>query len=339
MAFLLPFFLITASYLCGRVLQGFFVKCKSSDLNNVERNNAPTLTKAGETCLIGMFALLLLWEALVLPAIKLLLSFRLLTQIYSVLLLLVCAKGAINCSREQGKNRYVPEPGWLSAVTILAVLVFFAQVVSFFFFYPDTSNDATVETVITTLSSDLIYENHPYMGSTFVYGITFRGKLVTLPLFYAYLKLITGSRAVTIVYRLAPFMSLLLNYIVYGIWIEHFTEQSKDRARLKALCFLILGLLNLSGSFSHDSVFYYLIHKGFRGETIVFGTVLPYVLFLCFRIFAHHEYKKLIWLAMALAVTIPLADVQRGLLPCGICVLTMLLIVLVWELGKKVKRK
>lgn len=334
MAFLLPIYLITASYLCGRVLQGLFKKCKSS-----EHNNVPALPNAGETCLIGMFALLLLWEALVLPAIKLLLSFQLLTQIYSVLLLLICAKGAINCSREQGKYRFAPEQNWISTVSVLAFLVFVAQAVSYIFFYPDTNNDATVETVITTLSSDLIYENHPYMGSTFVYGITFRGKLVTLPLFYAYLQLISAGRAVTIVYRVAPFMSLLLNYTVYGIWIEQFTEHSKDRARMKALCFLVLGLLNLSGSFSHDSVFYYLIHKGFRGETIIFGAILPYVLYLCFRIFVHREYRKLLWLVMALAVTVPIADVQRGLLPCGICVVTMLLIVLIWEIGKKVKRK
>ena len=329
MAFLLPLFLITASYLCGRVLQGFFQK--------PEHNSE--LPKAGETCLIGMFALLLLWEALVLPAIKLLLSFRVLTQLYSILLLLICAKGAINCSREQGKYRFTPVSDWFSPAAVLAALVFLAQVVSFFFFYPDTRADATVETVVTTLSSDLIYENHPYMGTPFVYGITFRGKLVTLPLFYAYLKLITGSRAVTIVYRLGPFMCLLLNYAVYGIWIDQFTEQAGERSRKKALCFLVLGLLNLCGSFSEDSVFYYLIHRGFRGETIVFGVILPYVLYLCFRIFAHHEYVKILWLLMALATTIMCTDPERGLLPCVICVVLMLLIVLAWEFGKKVRRK
>lgn len=334
MAFLLPIFLITASYLCGRTLQGLFVK-----LNNQERNTTLTLAKAGETCLIGMFGLLLLWEALVLPAIKLLFSFEVLTQIYSALLLLICAKGAITCSRDMGKYRYTPGPDWLSPAAVLAVLVFILQAVSYFFFYPDTGNDATVETVVTTVSSDLIYENHPYMGSTFVYGITFRGKLVSLPLFYAYLKTISAGRAVTIVYCIAPLMSLLLNYAVYGIWIEQFTEQAKNPTRLKAQCFLILGLLNLSGSFSHDSVFYYLIHKGFRGETIVFGAILPYVLYLCFRIFVHHEYPKLLRLFLALAVTIPIADVQRGLLPCTMCVVIMLLIVLVWQFGKKVKRK
>ena len=328
MAFLLPVYLITASYLCGRTLQGLFEERK---------NNC--LPKAGETCLIGMFALLLLWEILVLPAIKLQLSFQVLTQLYSILLLMICARGAITCSRELGKFRIEKPMDLRSPAAVLAILVFLVQVACYFLFYPDTMNDMTVETVVTTLSSDLIYENHPLMGSTFKYGITFRGKLVSLPLFYAYLKLISGSRAVSIVYRLAPFMSLLLNYTVYGLWIDQFTEQAREKSRLKALSFLVLGVLNLSGSFSHDSIFYYLIHKGFRGETIVFGAVLPYILYLCFRIFIHHENRKIIWLLMALAVTIPLVDVQRGLLPCVICVVILLLIVLAGAVGKKVKRK
>ena len=328
MAFLLPVFLITVSYLCGRSLQGLFEERKNN-----------SLPKAGETCLIGMFALLLLWEILVLPAIKLLLSFRVLTQLYSILLLLICARGAITCSREQGRFRVAKPVDVASPAAVVAILLFLVQVVSYFLFYPDTTNDMTVETVVTTLSSDLIYENHPLMGSTFKYGITFRGKLVSLPLFYAYLKLISGGRAVSIVYCVAPFMSLLLNYAVYGLWIDQFTEPLKDRSRMKALSFLVLGVLNLSGSFSHDSIFYYLIHKGFRGETIVFGAVLPYILYLCFRIFIHHENRKILWLLMALAVTVPLVDVQRGLLPCGICVVIMLLIVLFGAIGKKVKRK
>ena len=328
MAFLLPVFLITVSYLCGRSLQGLFEERKNN-----------SLPKAGETCLIGMFALLLLWEILVLPAIKLLLSFRVLTQLYSILLLLICARGAITCSREQGRFRVAKPMDAASPAAVVAILLFLVQVVSYFLFYPDTTNDMTVETVVTTLSSDLIYENHPLMGSTFKYGITFRGKLVSLPLFYAYLKLISGGRAVSIVYCVAPFMSLLLNYAVYGLWIDQFTEPLKDRSRMKALSFLVLGVLNLSGSFSHDSIFYYLIHKGFRGETIVFGAVLPYILYLCFRIFIHHENRKILWLLMALAVTVPLVDVQRGLLPCGICVVIMLLIVLFGAIGKKVKRK
>ena len=213
MAFLLPVYLITASYLCGRTLQGLFEERK---------NNC--LPKAGETCLIGMFALLLLWEILVLPAIKLQLSFQVLTQLYSILLLMICARGAITCSRELGKFRIEKPMDLRSPAAVFAILVFLVQVACYFLFYPDTMNDMTVETVVTTLSSDLIYENHPLMGSTFKYGITFRGKLVSLPLFYAYLKLITGSRAVSIVYRLAPFMSLLLNYTVYGLWIDQFTE-------------------------------------------------------------------------------------------------------------------
>ena len=328
MAFLLPVFLITVSYLCGRTLQGVFEERK---------NNC--LPKAGETCLIGMFALLLLWEILVLPAIKLMLSFRLLTQVYSILLLLICARGAITCSRELGKFRVAKPMDLRSPAAVFAILVFLVQVVSYFLFYPDTTNDMTVETVVTTLSSDLIYENHPLMGSTFKYGITFRGKLVSLPLFYAYLKLISDSRAVLIVYRVAPFMSLLMNYTVYGLWIDQFTEQAQDRSRMKALCFLVLGVLNMSGSFSHDSIFYFLIHRGFRGETVVFGAVLPYILYLCFRIFIYHENRKILWLLMALAVTVPLVDVQRGLLPCGICVVILLLIVLAGTVRKKVKRK
>ena len=325
MALLLPVFLITAAYLCGRLLYGCTKKRE-------------TLPPVGETCLLGMFALLLLWEAMVLPAIKLLLSFHLLTQLYSVALLLMCGGGVIVSFRHRVKDQGKMEEKWFSLTGLMAVVIFAGQVLSFLFFYPDTTRDMTVETVITTLSSDLVYENHPRMGTTFLYGITFRGKLVSLPLFYAYLAQISGSSAVSIVYRLAPVMSLLLNYAAYSLWIRLFTEQGEDRRRKAAFCFLVLGLLNLSGSFAHDSIFYYLIHKGFRGETIIFGTVLPYVLYLCQRIYVHNEYHRFLFLGLALAATVPLTDVQRGLLPCLIVAVVSSLIALAGRIGKKVKR-
>ena len=139
------------------------------------------------------------------------------------------------------------------------------------------------------------------------------------------------------------YIFLLTTFFALSCIVYCLAGNSNANRKLKKPVFIASNeaskIYDIKATDNYDSIFYYLIHKGFRGETIVFGAVLPYILYLCFRIFIHHETRKILWLVMALAVTIPLVYVQRGLLPCVICVVILLLIVLAGAVRKKVKRK
>ncbi len=305
MYWLLPAFLLFVAYLMGSLIKKL--------LHDSEQ-------KFPEAVLVGTLLMLLLWEFLVLPAIKLVASFSVVSRIYSGLLLAIFVLSFVFCSkdiRKQWKSASVHASG-----LILALIMLFALQIGFFLtLEPDVSEDFTVETVNTTIQSDLIYENHPGMGDTFVYGITFRGKLVSLPLFYAYLKelFFVGElfpcHASVLVYRVIPIWGLLLSYLVYWLWADvFFGKMDMSRNRI-VLFFIGLGFINIFGAFSEDSIFYYQMYRGFRGETIVFAVLIPYTIYLCWQIYGNKKYASVIYLIMTGITTLILTDYQKGLMP------------------------
>lgn len=305
MVWFLPAFLLFISYLMGSLIKKL--------LRDSEQ-------KALETVLIGTFLMLLLWEFLVLPAIKLVASFAVVSRIYSGLLLAIFILSFIFCNKEMRKQ-WKTASIHVSGLTLALIVLFLMQAGRFLLLTPDVSGDFTAETVNTALQSDLIYENHPGMGDTFAYGITFRGKLVSLPLFYAYLKgLFSGGElfpchAAVLVYRIIPIWGLLLSYMVYGLWADVFfgkTDMSRDRA---ALFFIGLGFINIFGAYSENSILYYQMYRGFRGETIVFAVLIPYTIYLCWQVYGNKKYASIIYLIMTGITTLILTDYQKGLMP------------------------
>lgn len=321
MIYVAPIFLITISYMAGSLVQAVF--------KDKER-------LIPETCIIGTLFLLLLWEALIMPSIKLLASFSFVCKIYSGLLLGIIILSFVFARKLMLEQLRIRELH--SVWPIIGALGIFAiQIMVIFMMMPDTAKDFTVETVNTTLVSDLIYENHPEMGSTFLYGITFRGKLVTLPLFYAYVLQVFGGQAATLVYRVIPGWLLTLNALVYWLWgSELFAHEKKDWNR--AFVFVMgIGLLNVFGSFAKNCVFYYQIYRGFRGETFVYGLLLPYSVLLCSRIFAGKKYKSIIYFLMTIWCAVCVTDYQKGVIPIGVAFIICLLVTIGYRIRRWVR--
>ena len=318
MIFLMPAFLIFAAYWTGNLVKKV--------LHDSEK-------QLPEAVLIGTLLLFLLWELLVLPAIKLLASFSMVTRIYSGILLVLMIVAIVVCGKELqelwGKVRHVkPWMAWM------VILLFFLQMTCFFILEPDLTGDFTVETINTTLQSDLIYENHPGMGDTFVYGITFRGKLVSLPLFYAYLTRLFSAHASQLAFCVVPIWVLFLSYMAYGLWTEIFFGKSQNKDIKVSLFFIGLAVLNLCASFSEDSIFYYQMYRGFRGETIVFSVLIPYTIYLCWQIYGNKKFISIIYLIMTGVTTLVLTDYQKGLVPFLLVVAITTLIAFGYKVGR-----
>lgn len=305
MYWLLPAFLLFASYLMG---------------NLIKKLVHDTELKIPEAVLIGTLFMFLLWEFLALPAIKMLASFSLVSRIYSGLLLAIFALSVVSCNKEI-RRQWKAVPVRVTGLFPVLIILFVMQIGCLTMLAPDVSGDFTVETVNTTIQSDLIYENHPGMGDTFVYGITFRGKLVSLPLFYAYLKELFSfgglfpCHASVLVYRMIPIWGLLLSYLVFGLWADVFFRKTDQGGNRAVLFFIGLGVLNLFGSYSEDSVFYYQMYRGYRGETLVFAVLIPYAIYLCWQIYGNKKYVSIIYLIMTGITTLILTDYQKGFMP------------------------
>ncbi|MDE6687072.1 MAG: hypothetical protein K2J95_10195 [Lachnospiraceae bacterium] len=305
MYWLLPVFLLFAAYMMGSLIKKL--------LHDSEQ-------RFSEAVLVGTLLMFLLWEFLVLPAIKIVASFSVVSRIYSGLLLAIFILSFVFCNKEIRKQ-WKTASFRVSGPALAWGVLFLIQIGCFLMLAPDVSGDFTVETVNTTIQSDLIYENHPGMGDTFVYGITFRGKLVSLPLFYAYLKELfcVGElfpcHASVLVYRMIPIWGLLLSYMVYGLWADVFLGKTDMSRNKRALFFIGLGFINIFGVYSEDSIFYYQMYRGFRGETLVFAVLIPYTIYLCWQIYSNKKYASVIYLLMAGITTLVLTDYQKGFMP------------------------
>lgn len=321
MAYLAPAFLIIIAYLIGSLTQTVF---------RAKVGNIP------ETILIGTMVMLLGFEAVIMPSIKLLASFDIVCKVYSgillglVILAIIFAKKNIQAQLKINLLHDI----W---PVIGALGIFVLQIVFVLFMAPDLSNDYTVEMVNTTLVSDLIYENHPGMGPAFQYGITFRGKLVTLPLFYAYLVKVFGGSSITMVFRVMPIWMLVLNSLSYWLWGFYISGEDKHNWNRGQIFMMGIGLLNIFGSFAQNCVFYYQMHKGFSGETMIYGCLLPFCVFLCSRVFAIKSKMEILYLGMVLATTICVTDYQKGLVPIAVSIIMCAFLMLVYRLRRWIR--
>lgn len=319
--YLAPVFLLVISYVFGEL---YWLVTGKKEMGVTEK------------CIVGTFLLLLSFELGNLLSIKTQTSFESLCDIYSIFLLIVVLLAAILLSKDIYKHLYVSEPvDVLPSLAVLAVLLL--QFACFFYLMPDLTSDYTLETINTTIESNLIYENHPGMGETFQYGITFRGKLVSLPIFYAYLStLFTGEKA-SFLYRAIPIWTLLISYIVYGLWANILFKKENRKKVMIAMFLVGVGIINLSGMFSKNCIFYNQMFRGFRGETIIFTTILPYCVYCIFKLLEDRKNDRWLNIVLALAASVALADYQRGFLPCVISIIVCVLIYLTGKIWRWIK--
>ncbi len=295
MVFLIPVILLTISYIIGSLPMKFFAT----------KEDGP-----GVRSLIGTLFMLILWECLMLPGIKMLASFDLLCRFYAGILLILSIVSMILCRKELVQSLVFKNLKLLWP-SILFLVVFSLQCIYILNVFPDIATDYTVETVNTTLESDLIYENNPYMGSTFQYGITFRGKLVTLPLFYAFLTKVTGLKATVVVYQIIPIWALLLSMLSF---IQLGKALFSDKERYPLYFATGIGILNLFGVFSRNCIFFYRMRKGFSGESFLISIFYPLLLYGLMRLGMDKEKKAFFVIGTLLLSSLVVVDYTKGLL-------------------------
>ena len=321
MVYLMPITILTISYFVGSLFQKI-VREKDG--------------KVAEACLLGTCLLFLLWESLTMVAIKLVASFALVCKVYGGILLLLVLSSLLVCKKERTQTWRVTK-AWKKAPVLTIAVVLILQFVYLCMVYPDCERDFTVETIYTTLNSDLLYENHPGMGSTFVYGITFRGKVVTLPLWYAYLATVFSGEVTHLVYRAIPFWVLLLSYFCYYLWAKILFDKEEKGEEKTALFLGGIGLINLSGSVSGAGLFYQQLTGGFKGEVLAFAVLLPFVVYLCYQIYFCKRYLAILYLSMVLLTAVCVTDVVKGLVSMLIAILISVIIMIGFQAGRWIR--
>ena len=140
--------------------------------------------------------------------------------------------------------------------------------------------DMTVETVVSFLQTDRIYQINPMTGAPYSVGLPLRIKVLGLPSLYTFLCRSLGFSPSFFVWCIVPGAVCLFTYCGFtGLAHGLFPEDRKRR-----LLFLVLvSLLLFCGSYQFGMDGFGLLFCGWRAVTIRNLVLLPYTLSLCLR--------------------------------------------------------
>lgn len=156
--------------------------------------------------------------------------------------------------------------------------VFLLLIFSFWIYLPDTVNDVGLETVRTTLATDMVYEYNPVTGRKLELGMYPVSKLYVLPIFYSAWASVLPVDAGAFLYYIAPSAVLLLHFLVIYKWVR---LSAKPEHTGMLMCFY--GLALLFGDYHASTLSYRLLHQGWMGQTVLMAVCVPYLGYQCIR--------------------------------------------------------
>lgn len=169
------------------------------------------------------------------------------------------------------------ETAALVCLGILAAVLAY-KVLAGVFVYAD--EDLTLETVITFLETDRIYEVNPLTGLLYREGLPSRLKILCLPTLYSVLCRLSSASAQLIVWKMVPLLVLLGACLAYSCLAKSLFPKSRLHREL-FLAFVLLLFLVGDGMYGMEG--FGLFYAGFQGVSIRGAVLLPYLLSLCIR--------------------------------------------------------
>ncbi len=135
--------------------------------------------------------------------------------------------------------------------------------------------DALLETMQTSLTTDTINQVHPFTGQPMELGVIFSRKLITLPFWYGALCEWSGFSPQNTVWVWGSFITITFSLMAFSELAALLFKREFKKTWLFAL---LLELLILSGDYFAGATGYRLLFYGYAGETIVGAVALPMLL-------------------------------------------------------------
>lgn len=142
------------------------------------------------------------------------------------------------------------------------------------------SRDMTLETVVSFLYTDGIYQVNPLTGAVYEGGLPLRLEILCLPTFYSILCRLFSMEPRTVVWLVMPCVMLICCYSAFRCLGRClFSDSTK-----KQDCFLAsVAILLWVGSYALGIDGFGVLYSGWRGVVIRNAVLIPYLISLCLR--------------------------------------------------------
>ncbi len=236
-----------------------------------------------ETYLIGFFSVFLL-QGITFTTGDLLMGwsfitmcdvFRFVTIAIAVLFVAALAVNTILSylrGREKAYRHKLKKDEWILLGLMILVAVLIAVRIVLLMDY--TRDDYMLPTVRTTLSTHTINRYNPITKAPYNLGLIASRKIITLPVYYAYLCFTFGIDSITLLYIILTAQTIMCCYFACILFI---TPILRFRSRIYIFGIFLGGLI-LSGDYFADTIGSKIMWKGYAGDSIVAAVMIPYVL-------------------------------------------------------------
>lgn len=237
-----------------------------------------------DALLTGWIAVTGVTEAIHLAAVFRHLSLSLCTALFGILTLVMTLMSLViwllpGLLKKQGfGKRGSDKPTLLFLLPVALLLSQLAYIVFAGGIY--LSRDMTLETVLSFLNTNGIYQVNPMTGAAYEAGIPLRIEILCLPTLYSVLSRIFHVEARTVVWTVVPCVTLICSYSAFRCAGRSLFPESVKRQE----CFLaVAALLLWAGSYVFGMDGFDVLYSGFRGVTIRNAVLIPYLFSLCIR--------------------------------------------------------
>lgn len=140
--------------------------------------------------------------------------------------------------------------------------------------------DETLETVVSFLKTDRIYEVNPLTGQPYELGMPMRLKILCLPAIYAFLTQVTKASPELITWHVIPIITLLGAYLAYASLARILFRENRFH---RLLFMAMVALLVFVSDCAYGAEGFGILHGGFQGTSIRGAVMMPWLFGLCIR--------------------------------------------------------
>lgn len=237
-----------------------------------------------DTLLTGWIAVIGIAEMTHLSAVFLHFSLTRCTVLFSVLIGLLTLASVMAYILDRIKKRREPEKKVFekpSLLILFSAALFLSQIIYILLsgnVY--LSRDMTLETVVSFLYTDGIYQVNPLTGAAYEGGIPLRLEILCLPTLYSILCHLFSLEPRMVVWLVTPCVMLICCYGAFRCVGRCLFADSAKRQD----CFLAsVAILLWVGSYAFGMDGFGVLYSGWRGVTIRNAVLIPYLISLCLR--------------------------------------------------------
>jgi Family of unknown function (DUF6077) len=154
-----------------------------------------------------------------------------------------------------------------------------------------------VATATTAIANDNLYMQSPYSGANYN-SLPTRYIMSPFSIYYAVMSNLTDIHPTIYAHLFLPIILLIFVYLTYYLWAKEWFDNGKSFG----IFLILISFMNIFGNYSEFTTQSFLLFRLWQGKAFLAAGLIPYVLYLCFKI-QKEDKAGILWLILFLSTS------------------------------------